>query len=53
MNDRLQLISSTKYRIYRSTYCHRDTQMMTKTMALELAKNNIRANLMAPGVIET
>ena len=27
--------------------------MMTKTMALELAKNNIRANLVAPGAIET
>lgn len=26
---------------------------MTKTMALELAKNNIRANLVAPGAIET
>jgi glucose 1-dehydrogenase len=28
-------------------------EMMTKTMALELAKNNIRANLVAPGAIET
>ena len=27
--------------------------MMTKTMALELAKKNIRANLVAPGAIET
>src|ERR1041384_8147613 len=27
--------------------------MMTKTMALELAKDNIRANLVAPGAIET
>jgi glucose 1-dehydrogenase len=27
--------------------------MMTKTMALELAKNNIMANLVAPGAIET
>ena len=26
---------------------------MTKTMALELAKDNIRANLVAPGAIET
>jgi glucose 1-dehydrogenase len=26
---------------------------MTKTMALELAKYNIRANLVAPGAIET
>ena len=26
---------------------------MTKTMALELAKDNIRANLVAPGSIET
>lgn len=26
---------------------------MTKTMALEMAKNNIRANLVAPGAIET
>ena len=26
---------------------------MTKTMALELAKKNIRANLVAPGAIET
>jgi glucose 1-dehydrogenase len=28
-------------------------EMMTKTMALELAKDNIRANLVAPGAIET
>jgi glucose 1-dehydrogenase len=28
-------------------------EMMTKTMALELAKNNIRANIVAPGAIET
>jgi glucose 1-dehydrogenase len=28
-------------------------EMMTKTMALELAKGNIRANLVAPGAIET
>jgi glucose 1-dehydrogenase len=28
-------------------------EMMTKTMALELAKHNIRANLVAPGAIET
>lgn len=28
-------------------------EMMTKTMALELAKNNIRANLVSPGAIET
>jgi glucose 1-dehydrogenase len=28
-------------------------EMMTKTMALELAKKNIRANLVAPGAIET
>jgi glucose 1-dehydrogenase len=28
-------------------------EMMTKTMALELAKSNIRANLVAPGAIET
>jgi glucose 1-dehydrogenase len=27
--------------------------MMIKTMALELAKDNIRANLVAPGAIET
>jgi glucose 1-dehydrogenase len=27
--------------------------MMTKTIALELAKDNIRANLVAPGAIET
>jgi NAD(P)-dependent dehydrogenase (short-subunit alcohol dehydrogenase family) len=27
--------------------------MMTKTMALELAKDNIRANIVAPGAIET
>ena len=27
--------------------------MMTKTMALELAKGSIRANLVAPGAIET
>jgi glucose 1-dehydrogenase len=27
--------------------------MMTKTMALELAKKNIRANLVAPGAIQT
>jgi glucose 1-dehydrogenase len=27
--------------------------MMTKTMALELAKSGIRANLVAPGAIET
>ena len=27
--------------------------MMTKTMALELAKDNIRANVVAPGAIET
>ena len=27
--------------------------MMTKTMALELAKKNIRANLVAPGAIDT
>jgi len=27
--------------------------MMTETMALELAKDNIRANLVAPGAIET
>ena len=28
-------------------------EMMTKTMALELAKDNIRANLVAPGAIGT
>ena len=28
-------------------------EMMTKTMALELAKDNIRANVVAPGAIET
>jgi len=28
-------------------------EMMTKTMALELAKDNIRANVIAPGAIET
>jgi glucose 1-dehydrogenase len=28
-------------------------EMMTKTMALELAKNNIRANIVAPGAIKT
>jgi glucose 1-dehydrogenase len=28
-------------------------EMMTKTIALELAKDNIRANLVAPGAIET
>lgn len=28
-------------------------EMMTKTMALELAKDNIRANIVAPGAIET
>jgi glucose 1-dehydrogenase len=28
-------------------------EMMTKTMALELAKDNIRANLVAPGAIQT
>jgi glucose 1-dehydrogenase len=28
-------------------------EMMTKTMALELAKENIRANVVAPGAIET
>ena len=28
-------------------------EMMTKTMALELAKKNIRANLIAPGAIDT
>lgn len=28
-------------------------EMLTKTMALELAKDNIRANLVAPGAIET
>lgn len=28
-------------------------EMMTKTMALELAKYNIRANIVAPGAIET
>jgi glucose 1-dehydrogenase len=28
-------------------------EMMTKTMALELAKKNIRANLVAPGAIQT
>jgi glucose 1-dehydrogenase len=27
--------------------------MMTKTMALELAKDNIRANVVAPGAIDT
>jgi glucose 1-dehydrogenase len=27
--------------------------MMTKTIALELAKDNIRANVIAPGAIET
>ena len=27
--------------------------MMTKTMALEVAKKNIRANLVAPGAIDT
>lgn len=27
--------------------------MMTKTMALELAKSSIRANLVAPGAVET
>jgi glucose 1-dehydrogenase len=28
-------------------------EMMTKTMALELAKDNIRANIIAPGAIDT
>ena len=28
-------------------------EMMTKTMALELAKDNIRVNLLAPGAILT
>jgi glucose 1-dehydrogenase len=28
-------------------------EMMTKTMALKLAKKNIRANLVAPGAIQT
>jgi glucose 1-dehydrogenase len=28
-------------------------EMMTKTMALELGKYNIRANIVAPGAIET
>jgi glucose 1-dehydrogenase len=28
-------------------------EMMIKTMALELAKNNIRVNLVAPGAIQT
>mgnify|MGYP003288117059 CR=1 FL=1 len=28
-------------------------EMMTKTMALELAKGSIRANLVAPGAVET
>ena len=28
-------------------------EMMTKTMALELAKDNIRVNLVAPGAIQT
>jgi glucose 1-dehydrogenase len=28
-------------------------EMMTKTMALELAKDNIRANVVAPGAIDT
>ena len=28
-------------------------EMMTKTIALELAKDNIRANIVAPGAIET
>ena len=28
-------------------------EMMTKTMALELAKDNIRANIVAPGAIDT
>ncbi|MGD1834476.1 MAG: SDR family NAD(P)-dependent oxidoreductase [Nitrososphaeraceae archaeon] len=28
-------------------------EMMTKTLALEVAKDNIRANLVAPGAIET
>ena len=28
-------------------------EMMTRTLALELAKSNIRANVVAPGVIET
>lgn len=28
-------------------------EMMTKTMALELARDNIRANLVAPGAIQT
>jgi glucose 1-dehydrogenase len=28
-------------------------EMMTKTMALELAKDNIRVNLVAPGAIDT
>jgi glucose 1-dehydrogenase len=30
-----------------------EIEMMTKTMALELAKKNIRANLVAPGAIDT
>ena len=28
-------------------------EMMTKTMALELARDNIRVNVVAPGAIET
>ena len=28
-------------------------EMMTKTMALELAKSSIRANLVAPGAVQT
>ena len=39
--------------IFRMRLPRQAIEMMTKTMALELAKNNIRANLVAPGAIET
>jgi len=51
-------ISSVHQRIPKSHYIPYSTskaglEMMTKTMALELASKNIRANLVAPGAIDT
>jgi glucose 1-dehydrogenase len=46
-----QIIPKPHYVLYATSKA--GIEMMTKTMALELAKDNIRVNLVAPGAIDT